>query len=68
MTNYSNSLMCPLCDSTDVRASRRFNLVQQILTFSLIRPFRCIECRCRFWRINRYAQSTNDTKPISVGV
>jgi hypothetical protein len=68
MVSNRNSLMCPLCDSADVRASRRFNFVQQILTFSLIRPFRCVECRYRFWRISRHAQGTNETKPISVGV
>lgn len=42
---------CPGCDSTNVRASRAANLFEELLMLLFIRPFRCRDCRHRFWRL-----------------
>lgn len=42
---------CPRCDSTKVRTSHRQNALERALSFASIRPFRCTECRFRFWNV-----------------
>lgn len=47
-------LACPVCRTTDVRASHRRGILERgPLTWLGIFPFRCGECRTRFYRIAR---------------
>ena len=41
---------CPNCSSQKVYLSHRKNEFERLLSFWLIRPFRCQECHCRFWK------------------
>ena len=43
---------CPFCTSGDIRYSHRKNALERLLTFVRLRPFRCADCRSRFWRIH----------------
>jgi transposase-like protein len=43
---------CPFCTSGDIRYSHRKNPLERILTFIRLRPFRCTDCRSRFWGIH----------------
>ena len=44
-------ILCPRCDSNKVRPSSRLKMVELILRVVCIQPFRCQECRDRFWAI-----------------
>ena len=43
---------CPFCTSGDIRYSHRKNPLERLLTFIRLRPFRCTDCRSRFWGIH----------------
>jgi len=45
-------LICPGCESSDVRKSHRANLFEKVLSILSLRPFRCNNCNHRFWKIN----------------
>ena len=40
---------CPLCRSRNTRPSQA-NGSERLLRLLLIRPYRCLKCRFRFWR------------------
>src|SRR5262245_54858384 len=43
---------CPYCDSSDVRRSHRVNLRERAAGLLGCRPFRCLNCRERYWAIH----------------
>jgi DNA-binding response OmpR family regulator len=49
--NHGRSLLCPNCDSTNVRPSHLYNLVEKAVSL-IISPYRCLDCEYRFWKIN----------------
>jgi DNA-binding response OmpR family regulator len=48
--NHGKSLLCPNCDSTNVRPSHLYNLVEKAVSLIII-PYRCLDCEYRFWKI-----------------
>jgi predicted Zn-ribbon and HTH transcriptional regulator len=44
------SIWCPGCQSDQIRRSKTRGIVESILAFLLIRPYRCEECDYRFFR------------------
>ena len=42
-------IICPSCGSQNIRHSRRRNLLERLLGFLPSHPFRCRDCRERFW-------------------
>lgn len=44
------SIECPDCRSDQIRRSRTRGIVDSFLARLLIRPYRCQECDCRFFR------------------
>jgi predicted Zn-ribbon and HTH transcriptional regulator len=56
------SIWCPDCQSDQIRRSRMRGIVEPLLAFLLIRPYRCEACDYRFFRWSiRYK-----AKPIRV--
>jgi len=51
MGNHGRSLLCPNCDSTNVRPSHLYNLMEKAISL-IICPYRCLDCEYRFWKIN----------------
>ena len=51
MGRYHRGAMCPSCESEDTRPSHRTNFSERAMSWIGIRPFRCRECRTRFWQI-----------------
>ncbi len=50
-------MLCPACGSARVHRSRRNGKFERDLLAALsVYPFRCQECRCRFYRIHRRNQ------------
>ena len=41
---------CPACQSDQIRRSKTRGIVESILAFLMIRPYRCEECDYRFFR------------------
>jgi hypothetical protein len=41
---------CPHCGSRNTRASRPAGLLESLLGFVLVFPYRCRSCSARFWR------------------
>jgi hypothetical protein len=52
--------MCPNCTSNDYRRSHRKNVGEWVFSWIGLRPFRCQECRIRFWRIGDQLQIDDD--------
>jgi len=50
---------CPVCDSTDVRKSRRRNFLEKLPIIISLRPYRCNECSHRLWRFSRKQTRAN---------
>ena len=50
MARYHRGAACPACESHDCRRSHRRNLRERSLGWIGIRPYRCRECRARFWQ------------------
>jgi hypothetical protein len=50
LKNAAASVWCPDCQSAQVRRSRTRGIVESLLAGLLIRPYRCEECDCRFFR------------------
>lgn len=47
------SARCPECRSHCVRRSKRKGVLERtVLTASFVRPFRCVECGRRFYRLS----------------
>jgi hypothetical protein len=42
--------MCPECGGTDVRRSRRRNLLERVWSWLGIWPYRCFQCTARFFQ------------------
>ncbi len=53
MARDRNRLICPHCDSDNIRRSHRINLRERALNLVLISPYRCKDCRQRFWKFDR---------------
>jgi hypothetical protein len=47
--------VCPKCGSTDVHRSRRRTFKDHLRTLVFMRPFRCFQCKLRFysWRFDK---------------
>jgi predicted Zn-ribbon and HTH transcriptional regulator len=44
---------CPICQSGTVRRSKRRTIAERtIMTALLVRPFRCVDCGRRFFRLS----------------
>jgi hypothetical protein len=46
----AHPIICPKCKSTDVRRSMRRNLIDAVLEFFELAPYRCRHCRLLFHR------------------
>jgi predicted Zn-ribbon and HTH transcriptional regulator len=44
------SIWCPECQSDQIHRSKTRGIVESILAYLLIRPYRCEECDYRFFR------------------
>jgi len=41
---------CPRCDGKVIRRSHRIGSLERFLSFlSFVRPYRCLDCDCRFY-------------------
>lgn len=64
----TSEMNCPRCQSPRVRRSKRRGVVEKaFLTLLLVRPFRCLACRHRFFRslLNPNASTTRTVIGIS---
>jgi len=54
------SISCPGCQSDLTHRSRTRGILESLLVFLRIRPYRCDECDCRFfrWRAQRKSKAT----------
>src|SRR6266480_2931940 len=52
MARDRNHLICPHCDSDNIRRSHRIKLRERALNWVFISPYRCKD-RQRFWKIDR---------------
>ena len=52
MTANLERLVCPKCDSSDVRPSHLMNEMEKDVSPIFISPYRCQDCGYRFWEIN----------------
>jgi hypothetical protein len=50
MARYHRGPECPACESQNCRPAHRRNLWERFLGLIGIRPFRCRDCRARFWQ------------------
>lgn len=46
-------LNCPSCGSANVRRSQRRNVFENALYGLRLRPWRCLDCQARFFRVRR---------------
>jgi hypothetical protein len=53
MARDRNRLICPHCDSSNIRRSHRINLREKALNLVSVSPYRCKDCRQRFWKTDR---------------
>ena len=51
-TRRKRPIVCPYCDSSAVHSSHLMNPIDKALSLLFISPYRCEECRHRFWKIN----------------
>jgi hypothetical protein len=58
------SIWCPDCQNAQVRRSKTRGIVESLLALLLIRPYRCQECDCRFfrWSILHKPKATGPTR------
>src|SRR5579864_1715383 len=57
------SRICPRCGSDDVRQSVRHNVVDRMMAFVRLAPYRCRACRNRFFRFG--ARNGKGARPIA---
>jgi hypothetical protein len=58
-------LSCPLCESEQIRRSRRHGILERkILPVLFVRPFRCLRCDLRFFRWTLSA-NTQESRPAT---
>jgi uncharacterized protein with PIN domain len=50
-TKSARLIVCPHCDGRNVRPSHLKNIMDKALSSLFISPYRCRECRHRFWKI-----------------
>ena len=51
-------VVCPKCNWTCARRSRRRNGLDWLLALFLLRPFRCRSCQRRYYRLPLFAAET----------
>lgn len=54
---------CPNCRSKDIRRSHRRNLLERLLSFVCIYPFRCDSCGERFKKLHFFSNSLRKRSP-----
>lgn len=61
------SISCPGCQSDLTRRSRTRGIVESLLVFLRIRPYRCDECDCRFfrWCVQHKSQATRSPRTMN---
>jgi ribosomal protein L37AE/L43A len=48
----SSKHVCPYCQNSSFRRSHRGGLRQHVVSLVGIRPYRCLNCQERFWKIS----------------
>ena len=51
VVRYYEGAICPECKSSNCRLAHRRNLNEVAMSFVGMNPFRCRECRTRFWKV-----------------
>jgi hypothetical protein len=62
--SYLPFLSCPNCSSNNCRRSHRRNMCERAFSWVGIRPFRCLECDGRFWKIGDQLGIQDDRAPL----
>jgi hypothetical protein len=61
------SILCPYCQSDLTHRSRTRGIVESLLVFLRIRPYRCDECDCRFfrWGVQHKSKATRSPRTMN---
>jgi len=61
------AISCPYCQSDLTHRSRTRGIVESLLVFLRIRPYRCDECDCRFfrWRVQYKSKASRSPRTMN---
>ena len=61
-----HAIICPNCKGQHCRPSHRSNVSERVVSWVGIRPFRCRDCRLKFWKFGRKVWLSDDPAPSRV--
>jgi len=64
MPRRRHTVICPSCASNECRRSRRKNVRERVFSWAGIYPFRCRDCRARFWLIGHRPLLNENLAPV----
>ena len=59
LERHAVSIRCPCCQSHQFYRSRTKGILESVMSRIFVRPYRCVDCDCRFFRWSLRAKSAS---------